>query len=85
LLVYALKLAQAAHYQTVTGHSCVFLLDDLPAELDYDNRKDVLAYLDHLQCQYFVTGVDKKDFDEIGEELNRLFHVEQGVFQRVEQ
>ena len=85
LLVYALKLAQAAHYQTVTGHSCIFLLDDLPAELDYDNRKDVLAYLDHLQCQYFVTGVEKKDFDEIGEELNRLFHVEQGVFQRVEQ
>ena len=85
LLVYALKLAQAAHYQTVTGHSCVFLLDDLPAELDYDNRKDVLAYLDHLQCQYFVTGVDKKDFDAIGEELSQLFHVEQGVFQKVEQ
>ena len=56
LLVYALKLAQAAHYQAVTGHSCVFLLDDLPAELDYENCKDVLAYLDHLQCQYFVTG-----------------------------
>ena len=80
LLVYALKLAQAAHYKAATGNSCVFLLDDLPAELDYENRKDVLAYLDHLQCQYFVTGVDKKDFDGINEQNSRLFHVEHGVF-----
>ena len=82
LLVYALKLAQAAHYQAVTGNSCVFLLDDLPAELDYENRKDVLSYLDHLQCQYFVTGVDKKDFDGIDEKQSRLFHVEHGIFSK---
>jgi DNA replication and repair protein RecF len=82
LLVYALKLAQAAHYRDVTGNSCVFLLDDLPAELDYENRKDVLSYLDYLQCQYFVTGVDKKDFDGIDVKLSRLFHVEQGVFSK---
>ena len=82
LLVYALKLAQATHYKAATGHSCVFLLDDLPAELDYDNRKDVLAYLDHLQCQYFVTGVDKKDFDGIDKELSQMFHVEHGVFSK---
>jgi DNA replication and repair protein RecF len=80
LLVYALKLAQAAHYQATKGHSCVFLLDDLPAELDYENRKDVLAYLHHLGCQYFVTGVDKKDFDGIDTQQSQLFHVEHGVF-----
>ncbi len=79
LLVYALKLAQAAHYHAVTGHSCVLLLDDLPAELDYENCKDVMAYLDHLQCQYFVTGVDKKDFDAIDKELSQMFHVEHGI------
>jgi DNA replication and repair protein RecF len=82
LLVYALKLAQAAHYQATIGHSCVFLLDDLPAELDYENRKDVLAYLHHLECQYFVTGVDKKDFDGIDAQLSQLFHVEHGVFSK---
>ena len=36
LLVYALKLAQAAHYRERMGQSCLFLLDDLPAELDYE-------------------------------------------------
>jgi len=82
LLVYALKLAQAAHYKATTGHSCVFLLDDLPAELDAHNRKDVLSYLDGLGCQYFVTGVEKKDFDGIDEELRQLFHVEHGTFSK---
>jgi DNA replication and repair protein RecF len=82
LLIYALKLAQAAHYCAVTGHGCVFLLDDLPAELDYENFKDVLAYLNHLQCQYFVTGVDKKDFDGIDKELSQMFHVEHGIISK---
>ena len=37
------------------------------------------------RVQEIMGASEKKDFDEIGEELNRLFHVEQGVFQRVEQ
>ena len=83
LLVYALKLAQAAHYKEVTGNSCVFLLDDLPAELDADNCRDVLDYLNSLGCQYFVTGVDKEDFEGIAKENANLFHVEHGVISNV--
>lgn len=80
LLVYALKLAQACHFQATCGQSCVFLLDDLPAELDAKNRQDVLAYLNRLDCQYFVTGVDKQDFDKVlGEAGGKMFHMEQGV------
>ena len=58
LLVYALKLAQAAHYRERMGQSCLFLLDDLPAELDYEHRAQVIACLNRLDCQYFMTGVD---------------------------
>lgn len=80
LLVYALKLAQARHYQAACGQGCVFLLDDLPAELDAKNRHDVLVYLHGLDCQYFVTGVDTQDFDSMLEETGgKMFHVEQGV------
>ena len=35
---------------------------------------------DHLQCQYFVTGVDRKDFDGIDKQQSQLFHVEHGAF-----
>ena len=83
LLVYALKLAQAAHFKAVTGNSCVFLLDDLPAELDADNCRDVLDYLNGLGCQYFVTGVDKEDFEGVAKEDVKLFHVEHGVISNV--
>jgi len=83
LLVYALKLAQAAHFKAVTGNSCVFLLDDLPAELDADNCRDVLDYLNGLGCQYFVTGVDKENFEAVAKEGAKLFHVEHGVISNV--
>ena len=80
LLVYALKLAQASQYREVSGQGCLFLLDDLPAELDAKNRKDVMEYLNSLECQYFVTGVDKNDFSSLLEGINgRMFHVEQGT------
>ena len=80
LLVYALKLAQASHYREKSGESCLFLLDDLPAELDYQHRGQVIAYLNHLGCQYFVTGVDKQDFECLVEKLpHKMFHMEHGA------
>ena len=80
LLVYALKLAQASHYRELSGHGCLFLLDDLPAELDLANRKDVIDYLSSLGCQYFVTGVDRQDFiDLFNQQSGKMFHVEHGA------
>jgi DNA replication and repair protein RecF len=80
LLVYALKLAQASYYREHTGESCLFLLDDLPAELDYQHRGQVIAYLNGLGCQYFITGVDKKDFEGLVQMVpHQMFHMEHGV------
>jgi len=80
LLVYALKLAQASHYREHTGESCLFLLDDLPAELDYKHRRQVVSYLNDLGCQYFITGVDKKDFEGLVQAIpHQMFHMEHGV------
>jgi DNA replication and repair protein RecF len=80
LLVYALKLAQAAHYRNRSGQSCLFLLDDLPAELDYEHRAQVVACLNGLDCQYFITGVDKKDFELLVDGMAyQMFHMEHGV------
>ena len=79
-MVYALKLAQASHYREHTGESCLFLLDDLPAELDYKHRRQVVSYLNDLGCQYFITGVDKKDFEGLVQAIpHQMFHMEHGV------
>ena len=80
LLVYALKLAQATHYQDKTAESCVFLLDDLPAELDCHHRQQVIDCLIGFKCQFFVTGVDRGDFEGLVNNCEHaMFHVEQGV------
>ena len=80
LLVYAFKLAQAAHYRERMGQSCLFLLDDLPAELDYEHRAQVIACLNRLDCQYFMTGVDKQDFQMLVDGMaHQMFHMEHGV------
>ena len=80
LLVYALKLAQATHFRRRMGQSCLFLLDDLPAELDCEHRAQVINCLNNLDCQYFMTGVDKKDFELLVEGMaHRMFHMEHGV------
>jgi DNA replication and repair protein RecF len=56
------------------------MLDDLPAELDYEHRGQVVSCLDGLGCQYFMTGVDKKDFEELVVGIaHKMFHVEHGV------
>ena len=80
LLVYALKLAQATYYHSKMGESCLFLLDDLPAELDHRHRRQVIDCLYDLDCQFFVTGVDKHDFDGlVRENAHKMFYVEHGA------
>jgi DNA replication and repair protein RecF len=80
LLVYALKLAQATFYRGKTGESCLFLLDDLPAELDSHHRQQIVGFLRGLDCQVFMTGVDKRDFQVLVEGMaHHMFHVEHGV------
>jgi hypothetical protein len=50
LLVIALVLAQAELYQRHVGDACILLIDDLPAELDADNRVRVMHTLAALEC-----------------------------------
>ncbi|MFW2421623.1 MAG: DNA replication/repair protein RecF [Porticoccaceae bacterium] len=81
LLVYALKLAQAQLYAHRCGEPCVLAIDDLPAELDYRHRGEVLAAVAALQGQSFITGVDRADFSPFHQEIGSasMFHVEHGA------
>ena len=79
LLVYALKLAQGELFKKLTGKKCIYILDDLPSELDEINKTLVFEHLADLDCQFFVTGVDKSDFlSHLPKKTCKMFHVEQG-------
>jgi len=58
LVVSALKLAQGQLLEQLSGRTCLYLIDDLPAELDGDHRRIFCRWLERLDCQVFITSVD---------------------------
>ncbi|QEY17519.1 DNA replication/repair protein RecF [Cellvibrio sp. KY-GH-1] len=82
LLVCALKIAQGCVFSRITGRKSVYLVDDLPAELDEKHRALLVKWLATMGTQVFITGVDRDvllaswlDKPEI---TPKLFHVEHG-------
>ncbi|WP_396588069.1 DNA replication/repair protein RecF [Bermanella sp. R86510] len=81
MVVCALKLAQAQMYKQVTGSPCIFLVDDLSAELDIKHRKALCSLLEELKCQVFVTAVEAAQIADCWSSSSQLktFHVEHGT------
>lgn len=84
LVVAAMKLAQGRLFMDRSGRDCVFLVDDLPAELDREHRKQLCGLLAELQCQILLSCVDADELHDcwagVAPEQIQLFHVEHGVF-----
>ena len=85
LLICMLKVVQSQLLLQMTGIRCLFLLDDLPAELDADNRTKVCQLLGGLQNQCFLTSIEQESLAPIvlkqaqasGMQV-ALFHVKHG-------
>jgi len=85
-LICAMHIAQANLYQRQTQQSCVFLVDDLLAELDELNSKKLARWLTALKGQVFVTGVTKSGmYQAWGKEDTEIatFHVKHGGVKRI--
>ncbi len=82
LVVCALKLAQGKLLAASQRQACVYLVDDLPAELDKNHCRLVAEVLVELQTQVFITCVDRRDVADVWPvttpEGRAMFHVEHG-------
>ena len=81
LVVCALKIAQGYLLKEHgVQQDCVFLVDDLPSELDEQHRKALCALLEDLECQVFVSCVDAEQMRDCWKNDTPLsmFHVEHG-------
>lgn len=65
LVVSALKLAQGCLLEQLTGRTCLYLIDDLPAELDGNHRRIFCQWLEQLNCQVFITSVDHEALADV--------------------
>lgn len=86
LVVCALKLAQGFLYSELSGKQCLFLVDDLPSELDSPHRRALCRLFQEMKCQTFITCVEQTVLENCwlpGVEV-KMFHVKQGQIQLVE-
>ncbi|MFT6310385.1 MAG: DNA replication and repair protein RecF [Porticoccus sp.] len=80
LLVAALRLSQGKLLQQQTGRKAIYLVDDLPAELDKRHRQRFVSALFETGSQVFITCVEAEDLVEAytDKEQPAMFHVEHG-------
>lgn len=78
-LVCAARIAQAKLLQQY-GINSVFLIDDLPAELDSARRRAICQAVTGMGLQLFVTSIKADDLDDCWHGISdiRRFHVEHG-------
>ncbi len=80
LVVCALKIAQGHLLTESMQQQCIYLVDDLGAELDPVYRKALCRLLEQLGCQVFITGTDPESIShDWGKDTPvSMFHVEHG-------
>jgi DNA replication and repair protein RecF len=76
-----MKLAQAQLLKKEHNKQCLFLLDDMPAELDGPNRRRVCKLLEEQNQQVFLTCIEPQqlDYNWVNKAGVRLFHVKHGI------
>jgi len=86
LVVASLRLAQAQLLLQQTNENCIFLIDDLPAELDRHHRSKLCRLLEQLGLQVLITCIESQDLVDCWSrpEHLRMFHVERGTISPVE-
>lgn len=84
LIAASLLLAQIDYAQKASSQRCVVLLDDIRAELDQEHAHALMAALQKLGCQVFITAIDRQQLELKGWENTKLFHVKQGICKTIE-
>ncbi|MGS2718362.1 DNA replication/repair protein RecF [Eionea flava] len=80
-LVCAMTITKAHVYQQLVSKKCVFLIDDLLAELDQHHSKILVDWLLSLNVQVLITGVMQKELLKPWLEKGvspAVFHVKHG-------
>ncbi len=80
LIVAALRLAQGKLLKKLTDKSCIYLFDDLSAELDQQRLQNIINVISNINAQTFMTVLEAERLTGLlpmDQEQVRMFHVEQ--------
>lgn len=80
LLVAALKVVQGEYLSSETGVQCIYLVDDITAELDSTSQEKFCEALVATKAQLFVSAINQAELPEIIKSADtKMFHVEHGT------
>ena len=83
LLISALLIAQAWMHQQRSGRACIFLADDVKAELDQEHVRRIVSLLEGLAIQIIMTATERESLESHCQLAHKTFHVERGSVQEV--
>jgi DNA replication and repair protein RecF len=79
LFVCAMIITQGTLLYKHTKKQPIYLVDDLPAELDSVSRSNLLSLLSKQDAQLFITAVERQTLEGfISPHPSKMFHVEHG-------
>lgn len=85
LAAYALHLAQGVLFEQQLNKSPIYLIDDLPSELDSHKQAAVINILKRLNSQVLITCIDKNALSDLSKlDQSQMFHVEHGNILRLQ-
>ncbi|MFC0446230.1 DNA replication/repair protein RecF [Pseudidiomarina halophila] len=80
LFVAAIKVVQGEYLFAQTGVQCIYLVDDITAELDADSQQKFCEALIATKAQLFVSAINKGELPDIITSADtKMFHVEHGT------
>ena len=83
LFICAMIVAQGAMMDGLLKRKPIYLMDDLPAELDSHNQVHLMNLLTKQNAQVFVTTVERNELINAFPTSIKMFHVEQGNVKEV--
>ena len=78
LFLYGLQISQGILFNKLTRRNYLYLLDDLPAELDSQKCFLLATILAQLESQVFVTGFMRSELAGLFAADSTMFHVKHG-------
>lgn len=87
LFICAMIVAQGMLLFQNINKELIYLIDDLPAELDNHSKAKLINLLEKQGAQVFITAIEGKMINEINDSVaskRKVFHVEHGTIRQVQ-
>lgn len=88
LLICAMILSQGMLFNRLICKGLVYLVDDLPSELDLHSQQKLLSLLTRQQAQIYITAIEADTIYQAISNLDdttvRVFHVEHGTVRQLD-